>query len=134
MILEEDDRAPRFEEFEKFQCSDPTLHGGVAAVGQRLEEISRQSGVLVENKNYLVTVKPTKPLAGVNGAEGAPKLKQSSVAPARGEGGGERGGGREGERKREREADIFNSILALRFNIKEGTHIPPVPITVKLTQ
>ena len=82
MILEENNRAPRFEEFEKFQRSDPTLHGGVAAVGQRLEEIPRQSGVLVENENYLVAVKPTKPLAGVDGAEGTPKLKQSSVAPA----------------------------------------------------
>ena len=92
VILEENNRAPRFEEFEKFQCSNPTLHGGVAAVGQRLEEIPRQSGVLVENENYLVAVKPTEPLAGVDGAEGTPKLKQSSVTPAggRGEGRGER--------------------------------------------
>ena len=113
MILEENNRAPRFEEFEKFQRSDPTLHGGVAAIGQWLEGISRKSGVLVENENYLVTVKPTKPLAGVNGAEGAPKLKQSSVAPAGGEG-RER---RETDVK-ERSRLILNSILALRFNIK----------------
>jgi hypothetical protein len=66
-----------------------------------LEEISRQRGVLVENEDYLVTVKPTEPLAGVNGAEGTPKLKQSSVAPAGGRGEGGR------ERVKAREVDLF---------------------------
>ena len=50
----------------------------------------------MKNENYLVAVKPTKPLTGVNCAEGTPELKQSSVAPAHTEGGGER------ERERER--------------------------------
>ena len=58
----------------------------------RLKKVAGEGRVLMKDEDNLVAVKPAEPLAGVDGAEGSPKLKQCTVAPA---GGGrkERGGG-----------------------------------------
>lgn len=55
----------------------------------------------MEDENYLVTVEPAEPLTGVDGTEGTPELKQSSVTSARRE---------DRERGREREMYICKQI------------------------
>ena len=45
-------------------------------VGRGREKISREIGVLVENENDLVRVKPTVPEIGVDGAQRRPKVNQ----------------------------------------------------------
>ena len=54
-----------------------------------LKKVAGKGGVLMKDEDNLVAVKPPEPLAGVNGAEGSPKLKKCTVAPAGG-GGGEK--------------------------------------------
>ena len=76
VVLKENERAPRFEEGKKFQSSQSALDGGKPAIGGGGKEVSREEGVLLEDKDDFVTVEPAVPEAGVNGTQGPPERDQ----------------------------------------------------------
>lgn len=53
---------------------------------QRLQEVSREGGVLTEDKDDLVAMEPAEPLTDVHRTQGAPELDEGGVGPV--EGGG----------------------------------------------
>lgn len=83
MVLKENECAPRFEEGKEFQSSQSALDRGKTAIGGGGEEVSREEGVLLEDKDNLVTVEPAVP--PVNGAQGPPERDQGGLTGASGE-------------------------------------------------
>ena len=88
MVLKENEGTPRFEKSKEFQSSQSALDGGKPAIGGGSKEVSREEGVLLEDKDDLVTVEPAVPEvpeAGVNGAQGPPERDQGRLPGAPGE-------------------------------------------------
>ena len=85
VVFKENECTPRFEEGKEFQSGQSALDRGKAAIGGGGEEVSREEGVLLEDKDDLVTVEPSVPEAGVNGAEGPPERDQGGLTGASGE-------------------------------------------------
>ena len=77
LVLQQDKRGPGLEVVEEFRGRNSALDGGVAVVGGGTEEVAREIGVLVENEDDLVRVKPAIPQVRVNRTQRRPEIHES---------------------------------------------------------